>query len=92
MDVTIADPATPEENLAITFKLEAEFNCNPEDYGNGYYVYIGGKSFSELCYDLRYSTEFNRNRKTEWLKAWAKTYWSGENGAYAVESIDIWQE
>lgn len=88
--VTITDPKTPVGMFsALFFDIECEFSCNPKDYGNGYYMYISGKGFSELVYDLRYNTAFDRHNKEGFIKQWANSYWTGENGAWAVKDIAI---
>ena len=88
--VDITDPDTKKGMFSgMTFNLEVAFVCNENDYGNGYYAYVDGKGFSELCYDLRYSTAFMKHTKEEWIKDWANSYWTGKNGAWAVHSIEI---
>ena len=90
MKVKITDPKTPAGMMSeIFFNLECEFFCKEGDYGNGYYVAISGEHFAEQYIDLRYDTSFNKNEKAEWLVSWAKNYWSGENGAWAVKSVEV---
>jgi hypothetical protein len=90
MKVKITDPKTPAGMMSeIFFKLDCEFVCNEDDYGNGHYVAIGGEHFAEQYIDLRYDTSFNKDKKEEWLESWAKNYWSGENGAWAVKSVEV---
>ena len=93
MNVVICNPNTPEGmNSDIFFKLNAEFVHNPQQYGNGHYLNIGGEHFTTEAIDLRYDTSFNRNKKKEYLENWAHSYWSGENGAYKVKSLEISEE
>lgn len=87
--VDIIDPETKEGMYSgLQFNLDAEFSCNEKDYGNGYYAYVGGKGFQEMCYDLRY-TKFNPAKEEQWIKDWANGYWSGKDGAWVVRSIKI---
>lgn len=86
MTVTIINP---ENNDEITYDLSCVFIYDAEQYGNGYYVSIKGKEFYPQYIDLRYDKAFNPENKTEYLMSWAKNYWSGKNGAYAVKSLEI---
>lgn len=92
MKVVIYNPETPEGMLSdLMFKLDCCFAHDPEQYGNGHYVAIKGKEmpFGREVIDLRYDQSFDRNNKEKWLEAWARAYWSGKNGAYAVKSLEI---
>ena len=94
MNVTIKDPHTPKDmNSFFRFSITCYFKHHPNTYGNGYYVSIvpDQKEYGSLCYDLRYDKTFNRNNKEEWLEQWAKNYWSGENGAWVVDTLEIEQ-
>lgn len=99
MKVTITDPHT-EENMfsSLNFNLDCKFTYNPEQYGNGYYVTITSNKF--FChgtdlriygqgFDLRYDKSFDRNNKAKWLEEWAKNYWNGKNGAWAIKTLEI---
>ena len=96
MTVTIADPKTPAGMCSdLTMNLKCRFAYNPQQYGNGHYVSItqeGANKFFGVSYDLRYDKTFNRNRKEQWLEEWAKSYWSGKDGAYAVKTLKIGKE
>lgn len=90
MTVRITDPNTKAGMISeLMFKLDCSFAYDKDQYGNGHYVGIKGKNFSPLCYDLRYDHSFNRNEKEKWLEEWARNYWSGTDGAWAVKSLDI---
>jgi hypothetical protein len=90
MNVKITDPKTPAGMMSeILFNLRVFFDYEPKDYGNGHYVHIEADNFSEQYYDLRYDTSFNKDKKEDWLESWANNYWSGENGAWAVKSVEV---
>lgn len=90
INVTITDPETPKEMYSgLTFNLEAVFFYDEEQYGNGHYLSIYGKGFSEQHYDIRYDTSFRRNEKAKYLEQWARNYWSGKNGAWVIKSLEI---
>lgn len=90
MNVKITDPKTPAGMMSeIFFKLECEFFYKEGDYGNGHWVAIEGEHFAEQYIDLRYDTSFNKNKKEDWLVSWAKNYWGGESGAWAVKSVEV---
>ena len=86
MKVIITDPETLNE---LYFDLNCSFCCDPDTYGNGYYLSISGKDFYRQIFDLRYDKSFDRNNKEKWLEAWAWNYWSGKNGAWAIKSLEI---
>ena len=90
MEVLIVEPESREGmSRGRLYRLDCNFIYDKEQYGNGYYVSIGGKDFSSQYLDIRYDRSFNRSNKSKWLKEWAKSYWSGKNGAWIVKKIDI---
>lgn len=90
MKVTIYNPETPEGMLSdLMFNLTCHFAYDPKQYGNGHYLSIEGKDFYTQAIDLRYDHDFNPNFKMGYLERWARNYWSGKNGAYAIKSIEI---
>ena len=86
MNVTIVKP---NEEETMSFEMSWEFAYNEDDYGNGHHALVKSEAFPTTAYDLRYDTSFNRNKKEEWLVRWAKNYWNGENGAWAVKSVEV---
>ncbi len=90
MKVVIYNPETPKGMTSdLYFDLSCVFVYDPEQYGNGHYVSIGGREFYRQVIDLRYDPEFDRNNKPAYLEKWARSYWSGKNGAYAIKSLEI---
>ena len=90
MNVTIYNPE-PYEGLdaEITLELVCHFHYDENQYGNGHYVSICGKGFNAQYLDIRYDASFRRNEKAKYLEEWARSYWSGKNGGYAVKEITI---
>lgn len=86
MKVTIKETNFP---MVMDLELDCRFAYDGEQYGNGHYVCIAGKEFYKQVIDLRYDTNFDRNKKEEWLEQWAKSYWSGKNGAWAIKTLEI---
>lgn len=92
MKVIIHDPETPEGMMSdLLLIIDCHFCHNPEQYGNGHYVSLVNRllPFGKEVIDLRYDTTFDRNNKEAWLEKWARSYWSGKNGAYAVKELSI---
>lgn len=90
MTVTICDPNTQEGMTSdIVFVLNCSFAYDEDTYGNGYHLAIEGEGYSPEYYDLRYDSDFHKDRKMAYLVDWAQTYWNGKNGAYKVKSITI---
>lgn len=90
VDVEITRGTAPEGLPSeISFQLYCEFFCNESDYGNGYHVSIEGKGFNDLYYDIRYDRDFDPKYKAEWLEQWARNFWHGKNGAWAVKDLKV---
>ena len=93
MIVEIADPNVEMGYVSgLHFDLVSTFYQDENGYGNGHWVTICGSgaiSHFENTYDLRYDKTFNRGKKEEWLRNWAKSYWSGKDGAWAVVALTI---
>ena len=79
----------PKTKSVQDMELFAEFSHNPKTYGNGYYVYLSMENGWEHLYDLRYDMTFNPNNKSEWLKDWARAFWTGKNGAFELRSVEV---
>lgn len=92
MTVTIYNPQTPEGMTSdITYVISCVFHCDSNTYGNGYSLSLktlGTVPFENLI-DLRYDKEFNREYKMAYLERWAKNYWTGKDGAYAIKKLII---
>lgn len=90
MKVILTDPNTAKGMISeLFFDLECNFVYDQEQYGNGHYVSIKGKEFYKTVIDLRYDQSFDSNNKEKWLEAWARKFWSGENGAWSIKSLAI---
>lgn len=92
MKVVIFNPETPKGMSSdLLYKIDCYFSHDPEQYGNGYFLALKkrGREGFENHIDLRYDYEFNPDNKPAFLEKWARSYWSGENGAYAVKSLEI---
>ena len=72
-----------------TYDLDCVFFYEAEQYGNKHYLHIFGNEFYEKWLDIRYDTSFRRNEKAKYLEEWARSYWSGKNGAWSIKEIDI---
>lgn len=59
-----------------TLKERAEFACNPNDYGNGYHMYLETPSGGQ-GYDLRYESTFNHENIIAWLANFFAEMYSG---------------
>ena len=91
MKVKITDPKTPEGMTSeLFFDLDCNFIYDEEQYGKKTYLSIASKDgHFENYYDLRYDMTFDRNEKEKWLEKWARSYWSGENGAWTIKTLEI---
>ncbi len=95
MTVTIAKPdAQKGAHSDLTMTLKCSFQIDSRTpYGNKTYLLIADEERNfEQHYDLRYDTSFKPDKKEAWLEDWARNYWSGKNGAYAVKTLQIVKE
>lgn len=93
MIVTITDPDTKKGMYsALRFVLDCTFVYDSEQYGNGYFLTIESENFETKYFDLRYDRSFKKAEKEKWLEDWAKNYWNGKNGAWAVKTLEIIKE
>ena len=94
MTVTISDPNTEAgKSSAMVLNLKAQFAYDPDTYGNGHTmaIFTEDKSFFN-GYDIRYDRSFRRAKKKEYLERWARSYWTGKDGAYKIDSLEIVEE
>lgn len=91
MTVTISDPNTEAgKSSTIVLKLKAQFAYNPDTYGNGHAMVIFSEDGSfRNAYDIRYDRTFRRGEKEKYLKQWAHSYWTGKDGSYQIDSLEI---
>lgn len=90
MTVDIYDPNTPEGMFSgLRLYLFCDVCYDPDDYGNGCFLYIRGEGFSTQIFDLRYDKSFHINEPDVWLKKWAQNYWNGVYGAWSIRSLQI---
>ena len=90
MKVKIKEPNTPEGMVSgLYFELDCIFVHDENTYGNGYWLTIKGKWFGQNIVDLRYDRSFDKNHPEKWLEDWAKNYWSGKDGAWMIDTLEI---
>ena len=75
----------------LVFKAKISFECNPKDYGNGYYMGIEskGEAFGFQAYDIRYDTEFSKDRMLEYIVRFYANRYNGKNGSYKLTGIRV---
>ena len=92
MKVIIADPDTKQGMMSdMLLIIDCSFVYDEEQYGNGHYVSLRNRNlpFGKEVIDIRYDTTFDRNNKAAWLEKWARNYWTGNNGAWEIKSLEI---
>lgn len=94
MKVIITDPETPAGMAGMVGEMIIKMNCsffyNSKQYGNGYSLKIRTDDGRfEQGFDLRYDKTFKKAEKEKWLEDWAKNYWNGKNGAWAIKTLEI---
>lgn len=91
MTVRITDPNTKEGMMSeMLFKLNCDFVEFPDTYGNKTYLSIRSEDRRfDNYYDLRYDDRYHRGKEEQFLEWWARNYWTGEDGAWAIKSLEI---
>lgn len=80
----------PKDKDTKELNYEVGFYHEPNDYGNGYRVWLNNKDTGyEEGFDLRYSTEFDENHPELWITDYVYHNWTGENGSYDIQKITI---
>ena len=87
LEITIVQPSNT--SVTRTLKLKATFGSLSSGYGNDCVLHITDGDKFEVCLDLRYDTNFNKNYPEITLATWVYTNWSGQNGSYDVQSLII---
>lgn len=74
-----------------TFDFAAEFDHNPDTYGNGYYMNIVSPNEPWGCqsYDIRYDQSFSKNSKLSYVIQFFSNKYDGQNGAWKLRGIEI---
>lgn len=76
---------------SLDFKVKVSFSCDPDDYGNGYYMYIEGENepFGGQGYDIRYDRRFNHSKKISYIARYFEERYDGQDGAWTLLGIKI---
>lgn len=63
----------------------AYFQCNPEDYGNGYYMKLedAGLGFDDV-FDCRYDHRLKKDDLPAFVREIMKQLWTGKNGSWKI--------
>jgi len=69
---------------AISFKSRITFSCNPEDYGNGYHMFIKSseEAFGGQGYDIRYDKDFCADRAIAYIVDFYSWRYDGKKTEY----------
>lgn len=76
----------PEGCEAETLKGTIEFDCDPEQYGNGYTMYISklGEPFGGQGYDIRYDKNFRKDHMMEYIVSFYANRYDGKPYAFGT--------
>lgn len=90
MIVDIYDPNSIERMFScVRLYLNCSVFYDPDDYGNGCYLFISGNDFNEKIYDVRFDKSFSIEKSCDWFNGWATNYWSGKFGAWSIRNLQI---
>ena len=71
-------------------KLKIDFYNDPNDYGNGWRVWIEYKDTGyEEGFDLRYDTDFDEEFAELWISSFVYHKWTGKEGSYDIQKLTI---
>lgn len=76
---------------SYSFDSKIEFGCNPEDYGNGYHMYVQSSEepFHGQGYDIRYNKDFHKDEKLLFIVQFYSDRYSGKNGWWKLVGIRV---
>lgn len=78
---------------AMSFDNRISFSCDPDTYGNGFYMYVEGKNepFGGQAYDIRYDKEFHRDFPIAYILSFYANRYNGKNGAWKLTGIRVFE-
>lgn len=90
----ITGPDYSRDDRAITtdaFDAVIEFECDPDQYGNGYYMGIRSRAeaFGFQSYDIRYDKTFLSTPRIVWLAQFFANRYDGKDGRWELTGIYI---
>ena len=85
------DYNTGRDDGDLTFEAKIDFRCNPEDYGNGYYMGVKSKAepFGFSSYDIRYDGRFREDDKIGYIVQHYCGKYDGKDGAWKLVGISV---
>lgn len=90
MIVDIYDPNTPDDMWSgLRLYLFCDVFYDPDDYGNGCYLFVRGNDFERQVFDVRYDKSFHIKKADVWFREWAKNYWNGRYGSWSIKRLQI---
>ncbi len=68
-----------------------KFSYDPEQYGNGYSMYIEtpAEAWGGQGYDIRYDTTFHKTPRIAWIVNYFCNRYDGENGRWKLIGIRV---
>lgn len=66
-----------------TITKDVVFSTDPEDYGNGTYLWWS----ADNGYDIRYDTDYTQKYELAYLVDFMNRYWSGDNGSWTLVGV-----
>lgn len=79
------------EGKTEIIKGKIEFSCDPEDYGNGYTMYIEtpAEQFGGQAYDIRYDTTFLETPRIAWIVNYFCNRYDGKDRRWKLIGIRV---
>ena len=82
-----------KDGEGVTVKGRVEFHHDPEQYGNGYSMYIqsSAEAFGGQGYDIRYDKQFNPENMIGYIVNYFAARYDGKNGRWKLIGIRVWE-
>lgn len=82
---------TPRPIVEEEYEGSVEFYHTPNDYGNGYGMFIKMKTepFGGQGYDVRYDKEFHKNDPISYIVKFFSRRYDGKDGAWKLLGIEV---
>ena len=81
----------PRPMIALEYSGHVEFYHHPNDYGNGYGMYVEMKTepFGGQGYDIRYDKDFHKDDPISYIVQFFSRRYNGKDGAWKLMGIRV---
>ena len=76
------------EGEVVELHPVATFKCDPDDYGNGFYMKLDGADLGfGSVFDCRYDCRLKKDDLPAYVREIMKGIWTGQNGSWKIKEL-----